>query len=111
MYHTIYVEPEMADLNKIVLTRVMVEWEELAEGFRYDGAIIATIKERNHQNPKKYCQDFFRDWLGTNNGERAGPKTWLTLFDIIENYTSIASEIREEMIAQVKTLKNKHHKY
>ena len=104
MYHTIYVEPQMADLNKIVLTKVMVEWEDLAEGFRYDGAIIAAIKERNCENSKKCCQDFFRDWLGTNNGKGAGPKTWSTLFDIIKNHTSIASEIREEMITKVKTL-------
>ena len=94
----------MADLNKIVVRKVMIQWEELAEGFRYDDQVIANIKLRNRENPEECCRAFFRDWRGTDNGNRAGPKTWSTLFNVIEEYTSIASDIREEMIAQVKKL-------
>ena len=99
------IEPEMADLNKIVVKKVMVQWEQLAEGFRYDDAIIVKIKQQNRENPEECCREFLRDWLVTDNGIKAGPKTWSTLFHIIKEYTSIASDIREEMIAQVKKMK------
>ena len=95
----------MADLNKIVVKKVMIQWEQLADGFRYDGAIIAKIKIQNRENPEECCRAFLRDWLDTDNGINAGPKTWSTLFNIIKEYTSIASEIREDMIKQVKKLK------
>ena len=94
----------MADLNKIVVKKVMIQWEQLAEGFRYDGAIIAKIKLQNRENPEECCREFLRDWLVTDNGIKAGPKTWSTLFDIIKEYTSIGRDIREEMITQVKEL-------
>ena len=94
----------MADLNKIVVTKVMIQWEQLAEGFRYDDQVITKIKQQYRENPEECCQAFFRDWRGTNNGERVGPKTWSTLFYVIKEYTSIANDIREEMIAQVKKL-------
>ena len=95
----------MADLNKIVVKKVMVQWEQLAEGFRYDNAIIANIKKQNRENSEECCREFLRDWLGTDNGIKAGPKTWSTLFDIIKEYTSIGRDIREDMIVQVKKLK------
>ena len=101
-----HVEPEMADLNKIVIPKVMNQWEELAEGFHYDDEVIANINTRSRGNPKKCCQEFFRDWRKTDNGIRAGPKTWSTLFYIIEKYMSIASDIREDMITKVKQLKS-----
>ena len=96
----------MADLNSIVVEKVMNNWEELAEGFRYDLQIIAKIKEQNSKNPKVCCQEFFRDWLTTDNGNKVGEKTWSTLFDIIKKYTSIATDIRDDMIAKVKQLSN-----
>ena len=99
------VEPEMADLNKIVVVKVMIQWEKLADGFRYDDQVIANIKLQNRENPEECCRAFLRNWLITNNGERTGPKTWSTLFDIIKEYMSIGSDIREEMITQVKKLK------
>ena len=98
------VEPEMADLNKIVIPKVMNQWEELAEGFRYDDEVITNIKTQSGGNPKKCCQEFFRNWRTSDNGNRVGPKTWSTLFYIIEEYTSIASDIREDIITKVKQL-------
>ena len=99
-----YVEPEMADLNDIVIPKVMNQWEELAEGFRYDDEVIDKIKRQHHNDTEKCCREFFRDWRRTDNGNRAGPKTWSTLFNIIEKYISIASDIREDMITKVKKL-------
>ena len=100
-----HIEPEMRHLNKIVVEKVMNDWEELAEGFCYDDQIIAKIKEQNRGDPKKCCQEFFRDWRTIDNGITVGPKTWSTLFDTIEKYTSIASDVREEMIEKIMQLK------
>ena len=93
----------MADLNKIVIPKVMNKWRQLAEGFRYDDEIIAKIKNECHNNAEECCEEFFRDWRSTDHGE--GPKTWSKLFEIIEEYTSIAKDIREEMMAKVLKLK------
>ena len=95
----------MADLNKIVVPKVMNQWQELAEGFRYGNEIIDKIKNDCQNNTEKCCREFFRDWRLTDNGSKVGSKTWSTLFNIIREYTSIASEIREEMMAKVLQLK------
>ena len=88
----------MADLNKIVVPKVMNKWQQLAEGFRYPDEVIAKIKN-DCSNTEECCQEFFRDWRSTNHCE--GPKTWSKLFDIIKEYTSIAKDIREKMIEEV----------
>ena len=93
----------MADLNKIVVKKVMIQWEQLAQGFRYDDQVIDSIKLKYRESPEECCRAFLKNWLLTDNGIKA-PKTWSTLFNIIKEYTSIAPDIREEMIAQVKKL-------
>ena len=52
----------------------MNEWEYIAEVLRYDLATIKSIKDKEREDPKKCCQEFFKDWLMTNNGAKAGPK-------------------------------------
>ena len=94
----------MADLNRIVVEKVMMEWEKLAQGFRYADEIIARIKQQNRENAEDCCREFFRDWRNTDHGIRAGPNTWTTLFTVIKDYTSIATDTREKMIEQVKQL-------
>ena len=87
----------MGDLNDIVVPKVMNKWRQLAEGFRYDDEIIARIKN-DGKNTEECCQEFFRDWLGTNNGK--GKKTWSTLFEVITKIR-IATDIIDDMKKKV----------
>ena len=93
----------MADINKIVIPKVMNQWQELAEGFRYDDEIIDKIKAQRSNNPQECCREFFRDWLRFDHCE--GPKTWLKLLEIIEEYTLIAKDIKEKIREEVLQLK------
>ena len=95
----------MFDLTKIVICKIMAEWEYVAEAFRYDLAIIRTIKERGNGDPKKCCREFFQDWLSTKNGDRVGPKVWLTLLDRLKEVDEIAADITKDIIAEVQQLK------
>ena len=51
----------MIDLKKIVISRIMNEWEDIADALRYDLATIQVIKDKEHGDPKKCCREFFRD--------------------------------------------------
>ena len=94
----------MFDLTKIVIPKIMNEWEYIAEALRYDLAAIKAIKEREREDPKKCCRELFKDWLMTNNGAEAGPKVWSTLLDTLKQIDEIASDITENIIAAVKQL-------
>ena len=95
----------MADLQRIVIPKIMNKWEQLAEALRYDDAIIASIKHNQRDNQMQCCRELFKDWLQTNNGAKVGRKVWSTLFDTIKDYSLIENDAREEMIAKVKQLK------
>ena len=95
----------MFDLMKIVIPYIMNEWEYVAEALRYDLATIRAIKKIGHGDPKECCREFFKDWLTTNNGAKAGPKVWSTLFDTFKEVDDISIHITENIIAQVKQLK------
>ena len=82
----------------------MNEWEYIAEALCYDFATIKTIRERNCEDPKKCCREFFMDWLMTNNGAKAGPKVWSTLLDVLQKIDQISADITESIIAKVKQL-------
>ena len=101
----VHVEPQMADLQKIVIPKIMTNWEQLAEALRYDDAIIDSIKHAQRDNPKECCRALFKDWLQTNNGAEVGRKVWSTLFATIKEHDLVGDDIREEMIAKVKQLK------
>ena len=94
----------MFDLKKIVIPKIMNEWEDIADALRYDLATIKAIKDKEHGDPKKCCREFFRDWLMTNNGAKAGPKVWSTLLDALKNVDEISADITEDIIAEVKQL-------
>lgn len=83
----------------------MNEWEYIAEALRYDLATIKFIKEKEGKDPKKCCREFFKDWLMTNNGAKAGPKVWSTLLDTLKEVDEIADDIIEDIIGKVKQLK------
>ena len=105
--YTTHVEPEMQDLMKIVIPRVMNEWKYIAYAMRYGLAIIGSIKEKGRENSKKCCEDFFVDWLTTDNGAKAGSKTWATLLDVLKEIDDIAADIKENITKEVLQLKLK----
>ena len=94
----------MFDLTKIVIPKIMNQWEYIAEALRYDLAVIEAIKEMEGKDPKKCCRHFFKDWLMTNNGAKAGPKVWSTLLDALKEVDEISADITEDIIAKVKQL-------
>ena len=95
----------MFDLTKIVIPKIMNEWEYVAEAFRYDLTTIKDIKVREHGDAKQCCREFFKDWLTTNNGNRVGPKMWSTLLDVLNEVDEISAEITKDITAKVKQLK------
>ena len=99
-----HIEPDMFDLTKIVVPKIMNEWEYIAEAFRYDLATIKAIKEKETEDAKKCCREFFKDWLMTNNGANAGPKVWSTLLDTLKEVDEISADIVEHITEKVKLL-------
>ena len=95
----------MRDLTKIVIPKIMNQWEYIAETLYYDLAVIEAIKEKEGKDPKKCCRQFFKDWLMTNNGAKAGPKVWSTLLDALKKVNEISADITKDIIAEVKQLK------
>ena len=95
----------MFDLTKIVIPNIMNEWEYITEALHYDLAIIKAIKDKQCEDPKQYCQEFFKDWLMTNNGAKAGLKVWTTLVHTLKEFDEISADITEDIIAKVKQLK------
>ena len=82
----------------------MNEWEYIAEALHYDLSIIKDIEVRGGGNPKKCCRELLKDWLMTNNGAKAGPKTWSTLLNALKKIDEIPSDIIEDIIAKVTQL-------
>ena len=101
----VYVGPDMFDLMKIVIPKIMNEWEYVAEVFRYDIPTIKSIKERGCGDPKKCCREFFMDWLQTNRGVEVGPKLWSTLLNILREVDEISADTIDSIIVKVKYLK------
>ena len=95
----------MFDLQRIVISKIMNEWEYVAEALRYDIPTIKAIKDKERGDTKKCCREFFMDWLTTNNGAKAGPKVWSTLLDTLKEVDEISADITEAIIAEVKQLK------
>ena len=94
----------MNELQKIVIPKVMNNWEEVAEALQYDDEQIERIKQSEHGDPKRCCREFFRDWLRTKRG--TGPKKWSTLFNVLKDpdWELIEDSIVEEMNAKVTQL-------
>ena len=96
----------MHDLTKIVIPKIMSKWQYVAEALRYDLEIIEAIELKKQGDPKTCCREFFRNWLTTNNGAKAGPKQWSTLMNILKEVDEIPTDAVDEIIAKVKQLDN-----
>ena len=94
----------MFDLTKIVIPKIMNQWEYIAEAFRYDLPTIKAISEKEGKDAKQCCREFFKDWLMTNNGAKAGPKVWSTLLSTLKQVDEISADIIEDINAKVKQL-------
>ena len=94
----------MFDLTKIVIPKIMTKWEYVAEALYYDLSIVQAIKIKERGNPIECCREFFKDWLMTNNGARAGPKVWSTLLDALSKVDEISADIVENITEKVKQL-------
>ena len=96
----------MIDLKNIVTRRIMNQWECVAEALYYDITTIEAIKQqRGCEGPKQCCREFFKDWLTTNNGNRAGPKVWSTLIGALKEVDEIATDIVDDIVKEVLQLK------
>ena len=82
----------------------MTKWEDIAEALHYDLSMVEAIKVKECENPRQCCREFFKDWLMTNNGARAGPKVWSTLLDALKKVDEISVDIIEDITARVKQL-------
>ena len=102
---TVYLAPEMIDLKKIVIPKIMNEWEYVGEALRYDPATIENIKEKGCGDAKKCCRELFKDWLLTSHGTKAGPKVWSTLLDTLKEVDEISADITNDIFTKVKQLK------
>ena len=90
----------MGVLNKIVIDKITAHWEDVAYALCYKIATVETIKRKSNQDPKKCCQELFKDWLTTNNGVAAGPKIWSTLIDKLRDVEEL-TVAREEIVKEL----------
>ena len=97
-------EPDMIDLYEFVVPRVYSLWRDVGFALKYEIATINGIEEKNHKDPEGSCKTLFEDWLSTDNGISAGPKTWSTLLGAIKRVNKLA-KAREEIIQKVAELK------
>ena len=106
MILSVYIEPYMIDLKNIVTRRIMHQWEYVAEALYYDIATIENIKQqRGCEGPKLCCREFFKDWLTTKNGIKAGQKVWSTLIGALKKVDEISTDIVEDIVKEVLQLK------
>ncbi|XP_065910359.1 uncharacterized protein [Dysidea avara] len=90
--------PDMWDLTKIAIPRIMAEWKNVAYCMRFDLHIITAI-EQDSRSVQECSQKLFANWLTTNNGPT--PKTWKTLLTKIkdvDNLVRAAEEIEEDLL-------------
>ena len=92
----------MFDLTKIVIPKVMNDWECIAEALRYDDNTILSIKQNERGDVKKCCREFFKDWLRSSRG--TGPKVWSTLLDALKEVDDIGDETVQDITEIVKQL-------
>ena len=99
MHFSCPLEPDMHDLNRILIHKVSHEWEEVAYALGYKISTVKFIRSKHREDPRKCCREVFEDWLTTSNG--AKPKTWHTLLvklKEIDSLDSITKEITEKLM-------------
>ena len=89
----ILLEPDMHDLNKIVIKEVSANWDDIAYALSYKISTVQQIRNKHKEDPRKCCKELFEDWLSTNNGVK--PKTWQTLIDKLKEIDELDSAIEE----------------
>ena len=94
----------MGDLNRIVLPRILAHWKEVAYALKYDISTVRAIEENNKENTRKCCMQLFEDWLTTNHGASAGPKTWSTLLNVLGNIEELTA-VREDILKDLSATK------
>ena len=95
----------MFDLTKIVIPRIVNEWEYIAKALHYDLATITAIKQQKGcENSEQYCEEFFNDWLTTDHGAQAGPKVWSTLLNTLKEIDEVSADVKKDIITEVKKL-------
>ena len=95
----VLLEPEMHDLNRIVVSKVSAHWEDVAYALLYDISTVDNIKSTHNGDLTKCCKYLFKDWLMTNNGCK--PKTWQTLLkklEEIDDLVQVTEEIKERIV-------------
>ena len=93
----------MGDLNKLVVPKIKTYWKDVVYALYYKIKTVEGIEELHRQNPKKCCQELFKDWLTTDHGKRAGRKTWSTLFGAIESVEELVS-YKESILKELPNL-------
>ena len=58
----LHLEPEMKDLNTIVIPKIQAYWEDFAYALRYKIHTVQAIQEKYHEDPKKCCKGLLLDW-------------------------------------------------
>ena len=88
----------MWEITKIVIPKIMADWESLAYCMRYTPQEVEAFR-RDSQDLKQCCKNMFVNWLSTAHGPT--PKTYQTLLKHIkkiDNLTTASEEIEKELI-------------
>jgi len=86
-------EPEMGDLNYIVIPKICAHWEEVAYALRFKIADVDAISEMHSGKPKKCCRQLLKEWLSSGKG--ITPKTWPMLLAILGRIDDLAAILEE----------------
>ena len=95
-----FVEPEMFQLYKIVVPKILAHWEEVAYiSFHCDISKVEAIEAKQNGDPKKCCQELVKHWMQT---EKA--KTWETLLKQLKEVDKLTANV-EEILHQLLSVK------
>jgi len=90
------IEPEMWQLNKIVVPQIMAHWEDVAyNSLHYSIPTVEAIEAKHKSDPKKCCQELLKGWLSTKN--EAGSKTWEVLLKQLKEVPELTASVEHIM--------------
>jgi len=91
-----FLEPTMKQLHKLVIPKIVSNWQEIAGFLDYTGPTISAIHKSCNEDDWDCCVEMLRDWLSTENG--CAPKVWHTLMErmrLSSRYHPIVNEIEK----------------